>query len=345
MKTVLVTGGAGFFGELLKKQLLNNGFYCVSIDLEDDQLFHPNLVSIKGDIRNLETLEPLFSKYKFEVVFHCAAILAHAVKDKNLLWTSNVDGTKNIAELAKNYNVKQFIFISSNCLWAENFKRAVREEDIPKPVEIYGKSKWEAEKILLNYRNYFNVIIFRTPTIIDSGRLGLLAILFEFIYESRKVWVVGAGNNKYQFIYAQDLVNACLKAMDYNDSDIFNVGSDGVKSFKEVYNYVIQKANTRARVASLPKKLTLLLMKATYLLKMSPLGPYQYKMIAESFVFDTSKVKAKLEWEPTLTNEEMLYKGYEYYSRNIEDIRKISNVSAHKQPAKMGIIKLLKWLS
>jgi nucleoside-diphosphate-sugar epimerase len=50
MKTVLVTGGAGFFGELLKKELLNNGFYCVSIDLEDDQFFHPNLVSIKGDM-------------------------------------------------------------------------------------------------------------------------------------------------------------------------------------------------------------------------------------------------------------------------------------------------------
>jgi len=345
MKTILITGGAGFFGELLKKRLLDDNFYCVSIDLEEDRFSHPNLVSIQGDIRDIETLENIFSKYKFDAIFHCAAILAHAVKDKNFLWSCNVDGTRNIAEFAKKYKVPKVIFTSSNCLWAENFYRPVKEEDIPKPAEIYGKSKWEGEKILLEYTDYFDVIIFRCPTIIDCGRLGLLAILFEFIEEGRKVWVVGKGDNRYQFIYAQDLIDACIKALKYNKSDIFNIGSDNVKTFKEVYDYVIQKANTGAKIAFLPKKLTILLMKFAYMLKISPLGPYQYKMIAEDFVFDTSKIKEKLNWKPTLTNEEMLWKAYEYYHNNLEDIRERTNVSAHKQPAKMGIIKLLKWLS
>ncbi|MBI3591764.1 MAG: NAD(P)-dependent oxidoreductase [Candidatus Melainabacteria bacterium] len=344
-KRLLITGGAGFFGGLLKQTLLNNGFDCISIDLENDDFMHPNLSSIKCDIRNKDILEGVFRKNKFDAIFHCAAILAHSVNDKEFLWESNVVGTRNIAELAKKYKVPKIIFTSSNCLWGKNFQREVKEEDIPKPVEIYGESKLEAEEILLQYTKDFYVIIFRCPTIVDYGRLGLLAILFEFIDEGRKVWVLGSGDNKYQFIYAQDLINACIKALDYNQSDVFNIGSDNVKTFKEVYEFVIKKANTGAKVESLPCSLTLFFMKVCYALKLSPLGPYQYKMIAESFIFNTDKIKEKLNWKPTLTNEEMLYKAYEYYHENINDIKNRSNVSAHKQAAKMGIIKLLKWLS
>jgi nucleoside-diphosphate-sugar epimerase len=345
MKTVLVTGGSGFFGELLIERLVANNFFCVNIDLEKNYRLHPNLVSIQGDIRNTETLEVIFSKYKFDVIFHCAAILAHAVKDKKFLWTSNVNGTRNIAEFAKKYEVQKVIFTSSNCLWAENFHRPVKEEDAPKPAEIYGKSKWEGEKILLEYTDFFKVIIIRCPTIVDFGRLGLLAILFEFIDEGRKVWVIGGGDNRYQFIYAQDLIDACIKAIGYNKSDIFNIGSDNVKTFKELYNYVIQKANTGSKLASLPKSLAVAAMKIAYMFKISPFGPYQYKMLAEDFMFDTSKIKEKLNWRPTLTNEEMLYNAYQYYHENREEIRRRVNVSAHKQAARMGVIKLLKWLS
>ena len=163
--------------------------------------------------------------------------------------------------------------------------------------------------------------------------------------EGRKVWVVGGGNNKYQFIYSQDLIDACIKALSHNKTDIFNIGSDNVKTFKEVYQFVIDKARTGARIAALPKKLTILLMKIAYALKLSPLGPYQYKMIAEDFIFDTSRIKRDLDWHPTLTNEEMLWKSYQYYHKNLSEIRNRKDVSAHKQAAKMGIIKILKRLS
>ena len=119
------------------------------------------------------------------------------------------------------------------------------ETDPPQPVEIYGKSKWEGEKILLSYKDAINVTIIRCPTITDAGRLGLLAILFEFIEENRKVYLVGGGDNVYQFIYAPDLADACLKACEKtNTSEVFNIGSDNVKSLKEVYRYVIEKAGS-----------------------------------------------------------------------------------------------------
>ena len=86
-------------------------------------------------------------------------------------------------------------------------------------------------------------------------------------------------------------------------------------------------------------------MMLAYWLGLSPLGPYQYKMIASSFVFDTSKIKKKLGFKPTLKNEEMLLKAYDFYHRNKEEIKRRKNVSAHNASAKMGIIRLLKWLS
>jgi nucleoside-diphosphate-sugar epimerase len=344
-RSALVTGGAGFFGELLLKRLLDEGWRCVSIDLEDHALSHPNLTAVKGDIRDLPTLERTFAQGPFHTVFHLASILAHAVKDRDFLWTSNVDGTRNVAAMTKKYRIPSLVFTSSNCLWARNVGRPVREEDAPQPVEIYGKSKWEGEKILQEYARDFHAVIIRCPTIVDEGRLGLLAILFEFIDEGRKVWVVGGGGNRYQFIYAQDLIDACIKAASYGRSDVFNIGSDNVKTFREVYDHVIRLAATGARVAAFPRWIALPLMKLAYSLGLSPLGPYQYKMIAEDFVFDTGRIKERLGWKPTLKNEDMLAKSFRYYHDHRKEIEGRTNVSAHKQAAKMGVIRILKWLS
>lgn len=345
MGTYLITGGAGFFGSILKEELLNAGNICVSIDLEPDEFQHKNFTAIQGDIRNTDLLDEIFSKYKFDAIFHCAALLAHVKKELKNLWSSNVDGTKNIAEYAKKYNINKIVFTSTNCLWGRSFDYPVTEEEAPQPIEIYGKSKLEGENILLSYSDCINSVIFRCPTIMDEGRLGLLGILFEFIDEGRKLWMVGNGENKYQFIYAKDLANACIKALDYNKSAVFNIGSDDVKSFNEVYRYVISKAGSKSRLVHMPKSFMTLGMQVCYMLGISPLGPYQYKMISASFVFDTTKIKHELGFQPTLKNEEMLLKAYEYYHRNKENILHRKNVSAHKSVASMGIIRLIKFFS
>ena len=345
MKTYLITGGAGFFGSILKEMLLLNGNICISIDLELDDYKHDNFIAIQGDIRDNALLDNVFLKYKFDAVFHCAALLAHEKKHLKDLWSSNVDGTKNIAEYAKKYNVKQIVFISSNCIWCKNFDYLVTEQEIPEPGEIYGRSKAEGEKILLSYSDSINSVILRCPTIIDEGRLGLLGILFQFIDENRKLWMVGDGKNRYQFIYAKDLAEACIKAVDYPQTEIFNIGSDNVKTFNEVYKYVIEKAGSKSKLVHTPKKFTEFCMKLAYKLGVSPLGPYQYKMISESFIFDTNKIKEKLNFSPSLTNEEMLYKAYKYYHDNKGEILNRTNVSAHKSMAAMGIIRIVKFFS
>ena len=345
MISSLITGGAGFFGDILKVALLSLGQLCVSVDLEPDLRRHPRLTSVQADIRHAGKLEPLFAQHRFDCIFHCAAILAHDAKDREFLWSSNVEGTRNVAELAAAHHIRKVVYVSSNCLWADPFNRAVTEHDTPHPREIYGRSKWEGEKILSSCADRFELAIIRTPTIIDEGRLGLLSILFEFIDEGRRVWLVGNGENKYQFVYAPDLADACIRASAPGHTGVFNVGSDHVESLRAVYQSVIDRAGSGSRISSLPRMPTLQLMRLAYLAGISPLGPYQYRMIAESFEFDTHRAHEELGWHPTLTNSEMLARAFQYYRDHRGEIHARTNVSAHKRPARMGVIRLLKWIS
>lgn len=343
MKTFLITGGAGFFGSIMKQILLDKGHQVISIDLQPDAMQHERLTSYRGDINDRSLMDQIFMHSQIDAIFHFAALLAHVKKELPHLWRANVDGTRSVAEYAAAYGVKTVVFTSSNCLWAEDLGHPVREDETPNPIEIYGKSKWEGEKILLG-QDRFNAIIFRCPTIMDEGRLGLLGILYQFIDEDRRLPMVGKGDNCYQFIYAKDLAAACLLALDYHQSTVFNIGADDVKDFKTVYEYVIRNAGSKSKLWFLPKGLMIWGMKVCFALGISPLGPYQYKMIASNFVFDTTKIKTELGWQPTKNNEQMLLTSYNFYHHNKQEILQRKDVSAHNSVAKMGIIKLIKWI-
>ena len=346
MQSILVTGGAGFFGGILKRRLLAEGYQCVSFDLVPDADRHENLVSVQGDLRDRKLVEETFARYRFTAVQHCAAMLAHGLRiDAKEVWDCNVEATRNVAEASKRHGVKTIVFTSTNCLWARNLGHPIAEGEEPAPVEPYGRAKLESEKILQQYSGDLDVVVIRCPTIIDSGRLGLLAILFEFIDDNKTVWLVGSGANRYQFIYADDLSSACIKAMSLGRSDLFHIGSDNVETLREVFEAVIQAAGSKSRVRSLPKGPAIAAMKLAHRLHISPLGPYHYKMIAEDFIFDTARIKQALGWKPTLNNSEMLVRAYRYYSENRKEIAQRSEVSAHNKAAAMGVIRLLKWIS
>jgi nucleoside-diphosphate-sugar epimerase len=344
MKTVLVTGGAGFFGGVLKRTLLTHGMKCISVDICADEDEHSNLVKKQVDILDRAKLDQVFASERIDGVVHCAAVLAHGSKTPDQVKKGNIDATRNVTEAMSRHGIKQLVFTSSNCLWGEGRNAPICEDDAPHPVEVYGSAKLQAEGIIREHGE-LNSVIIRCPTIIDSGRLGLLAILFEFIHEGRRVWTVGGGRNRYQFICAKDLAKACMMALEYPRSETFHIGSDDVKPLAEVYEYTIRKARSKSSVRSLPRGAAIAAMKLAYKMGISPLGPYHYKMIAEDFVFSTEKIKSLLGWRPTRTNEEMLWDAYQYYSENRHEIESRQNVSDHRRPTDMGVIRLLKWVS
>lgn len=345
MRHYLVTGGSGFLGTLLVQKLLSDGHEVTSIDLLAPTVVHPRLNAVIGDIRNGSLLDSIFVRGQIDAVYHCAALLAHGSVDERELWSSNVEGTRSLAQATARAGVDSLIYLSSNCLWGTGFGRPVTEADAPDPCELYGLSKWEGERVLAEYAQHFATTVIRCPTIIEEGRLGLLAILFEFIADGNTVWMVGKGDNRYQFIYAADLIDAMQRAAERKIDAIFGIGSDNVGTMRETFQYVIDHAGSSSRTVTLPRWPMIMAMKAAHHLRISPLGPYHYRMIASSFVFDTSGIKNRLGWQPTLSNSEMLWRAYRFYQANRTEIAARSDVSAHRQAARMGVIRMVKWVS
>lgn len=269
-----MTGGSGFFGDFFIAELLKRGATVVSVDIVASKRCHERLQHFIVDIRDKAKLDNAFGALaKFDAVFHFAALLAHGDIIQEDMFSVNVAGTNNLLQCCKQHAIKNLVFTSTNCLWGEPLGRPITEDEPPRPCEDYGRAKLEAEKSLLADRDVCCAII-RTPTIIQAGRLGLLAILFEFIEEDRRLWVVGDGSNRYQFVAARDLADAYLRASTIGATEIFNVGSKDVPTLRHTYEYVITQAGSRSRVAAFPKLIAIPAMKLAHSLGVSPLGPY-----------------------------------------------------------------------
>lgn len=340
----LVTGSAGFFGSILKEHLLRAGWEVAGVDVLAD-VKQPGYTPNTVDIRDAAAVGKTLDDFKPDVIFHCAAVLAHDRQNRANLWTTNVDGTACVANAAIRSGVEALVFISSNCLWGSSWGRPVVESDPPAPIEIYGKSKLAAEQLLLSLPAGLAVKVIRCPTIVAAGRLGLLSILFEFIHEGRRVWLVGDGGNRYQFVSAEDLAQACVLLGTNPSTGIFHVGSDHVPSVREMFGELIKRAGTRARLTPLPRRPAIAALKLLNSVGLSPLGPYHYRMIASDFEFDTTRLRQATGWRPTAGNTEILWRAYQFYVEHVDELAKASQGSAHRRPSGLGALRIIKWLS
>ena len=108
---------------------------------------------------------------------------------------------------------------------------------------------------------------------------------------------------------------------------------------------MIVHAGKIPRLVCIPEGPTVLALKILNKLGLSPLGPYHYRMLAANFVFDTTKIKQDMKWNPTRTNPEILFDALKYYDDNYDEISNASGLSAHKTKAKAGILNLLRMIS
>jgi nucleoside-diphosphate-sugar epimerase len=343
-RRALVTGGAGFFGGVLARHLAEEGMAVTSLDRLRDPEPDPRVTYALADLRFPAQIRAVFRAHgPFDAVFHCAALMGHENPDPRELWDSNVVGTGHLADICSEENVRKLVYISSICVFGRAYDHLVSEDEPTCPVCDYGRSKLAGEEEVKKRAEGLDTDILRVPTIVSAGRLGLLSIFFEFVQEGRRIYLVGDGSNRYQFIYAGDLATACVLAARAPGSTTYHVGSDKVKTLREVYGAVIEEAGTGSRFFSLPEKPAIAILNLLFKLGLSPLGPYHSRLIAGTFVFTTQRLKTNLGWQPTRTNDDILREAYRFFVKSKTD--RSAELSAHRQGAKMGILRLVKWLS
>lgn len=351
-KKILITGGAGFLGTHLVEYLLRKGSHEIVIfdKLEHHKIenFGKNVVYFKGNILSKNDISEVFKMHgPFLTVYHLASAMPNKVVSDDVLWKTNVFGTSNMVSESVKNKVKSFIFTSSNVAYGIPQTLPVTEETPLFPLEMYGKSKAQAENELARFKKDINIAIFRCPVITGVGRLGLQAILYEFISENRNVYVLGDGLNKYQFADVIDVCVALEKASHNSGFDIYNIGADRVMTLRELYKKVINFAKSKSKIVSLPKTPALIILSILDKLNISPLGIYQYTMIGRSLYADVKKIKKNLDWKPKKTNLDTFIDNYKWYIRNKRSFTEIGsgNLSANRSLPKMGIFKLIKVLS
>jgi len=342
-KKILITGSSGFLGEELVNYFSKDN-EVFALDKEAPIFFDgnsANIIKFVCDIRDKEKLGKIFKNNKIDIIIHCAAEILDE-KDPNEVWRTNYNGTKNLLDLSEIYNVSKFIFTSTFSIFEKNYDSPIDEKEPSTAIVDYGKSKYAAENLILSHTYKGDVVIFRCPVVIGKKRLDKLALLFEMVRLKTNIWLIGDGLNKIHFIYSLDLLNAINLSLDLNGKNLFNIGSDNVNSIREVFQKLLNHANSNKKIKNFPKFFGLMILKILNFLKLVSLGPYHQRMLVSNCVLNTDRIKKKINWLPRYTNEQMLVECYDYYLATLNQEKE--NSSSKKLP-NLTVVKLLKILN
>jgi nucleoside-diphosphate-sugar epimerase len=339
-RTLLVTGGAGYFGTVLVDRALARGDRVKVLDLHSPDAREEPVEAIVADVRDRDAV--LHACRGVDVVLHNVAQVPLA-KDRDLFESVNVLGTANVLLAAREAGVAKVVHTSSSAIFGVPDHNPVTEDTPGKPLEAYGRAKLEAEVLCREAAaSGLDVTIVRPRTILGHGRLGIMAILFEFVAEGAPVFVLGDGANTYQFVHADDLADACLLAADRPGATTYDIGATEFGTMRQLLQALVDHAGTGSRVRSLPAAPAKAGMKALSLAGQAPFAPYHWLMYAESLWFDTTKARTELRWEPKHSNASALIESYEWFLRHRGEVAE--GGSHHQSPVRLGLLRVLKRL-
>ena len=223
---VLITGGAGFLGINLARHLLSRGYAVASLDVEDfDYPERDRVEVIRGDIRDKAAVDRAIAGADF-VVHTAAALPLYPPQD---IYTTDVEGTRNVLDASLRHGVKRFVHVSSTAVYGIPDHHPLYETDKLEGVGPYGQAKIQAEMICLEYRAKGLVTpIIRPKSFIGPERLGGFALLYDWAHTGHNFPMIGSGNNRYQLLDVEDLCDAialCLTLPEEQVNDTFNIGA------------------------------------------------------------------------------------------------------------------------
>ncbi|MDD3374510.1 MAG: SDR family oxidoreductase [Candidatus Omnitrophica bacterium] len=265
IRNVLVTGGAGYVGAVLVPKLLSAGYHVKVLDLYmygEDVLSavkgHPNLIEIKGDIRDTLLLEKEMPQT--DAIIHLACISNDPSYELNpdLSKTINYDAFLPLVDISKRNNVKRFIFASSSSVYGVKEDPNVTEELSLDPLTDYSKYKALCEDYLLKQQSEnFTTLILRPATVCGySPRLRLdltVNILTTHAICNNKIIVFG-GDQKRPNIHIDDISDLYVESLSYPkekiEGKIFNCGYENhtVLEIANMVKNVVGREDTKLEV-------------------------------------------------------------------------------------------------
>src|SRR5918911_3580511 len=337
-----LSGGAGFLGLHLARRLLDNGDDVRTLDVVpvDEPELERSVEELRGDIRDAAAVRRLVDGA--DVVVHAAAALPIQASRASIR-SVNVHGTENVLLAARAAGVSRVVFISSTAVYGVPEKHPIEEDDPLVGVGWYGESKIDAEALCRVAA--VETTIIRPKTFIGPERLGVFEILFDWIREGRRIYILGKGHNRYQLLAVEDLVDAVVRAATSPAAanETFNVGATEFGTVREDLGALIAHAGSSSRLQPVPVKPAELALRALELLRVSPLAEWHYKTAHKDSFVDTSRAQRVLDWLPRLSNKAALIETYDWYLANRERVGAAG--VTHRVPWNQQALGLLKKLS
>lgn len=248
MKTILVTGGAGFIGSHLVDRLMAGGDARVVVvdnfnDFYDPAAKRANIARhlgrsrfelVEADICDQAAMEALFDRFDFDCVVHLAARagVRPSLEQPLLYEETNVRGTYVLLEAARRHSVGRFIFGSSSSVYGENSKVPFSEDDpLSGPVSPYAATKIAGEAACHVYSHLYDmqIICLRFFTVYGARQRPDLAIhkFARLISQGRPIPVFGDGSSRRDYTYIDDIVDGMMAALEYDGSqfEVINLGN------------------------------------------------------------------------------------------------------------------------
>ena len=290
-----VTGGAGFIGSHLVKNLVERGNEVIVIDnlntgkKENIEKISKKIDFFEIDIRDFSAVEDILKN--IDGVFHEAALASvqDSFRIPDEFFEVNVNGTENIFKIGKKLGIK-IVYASSSSVYGNPIRIPIKESDGKNPFNPYAKTKLEGDKLAEKYaKNGLKVIGLRYFNVFGPRQskeyAGVIKLFLERIQQGLSPLINGDGLQVRDFVYVDDVVNANILAMESNiDGEFFNIGTNSTISVLDLANIIIKFSG----------------------LKLKPIHQPAVPGDVKATQADITKAKMMLKWKPTTSLKDWL---------------------------------------